>query len=82
MLGHRGGARHIPVGELSQRLAELDDFNNHELMTEAGPGAAPTRRLMKQAGFDHVFAFGVGTNAWSEAGLAVEESRSLRQRRQ
>lgn len=60
------GAINIPLGELAQRLTELD--RAHELVLFCRTGIRSERALgvLRAAGFEHVFNLRGGINAWSQ----------------
>jgi len=71
--GHLPDAKNIPLGELDQRLAELDKFKSRSLIVVGksdarGSGAAA--RLGK-AGFADVVNLEGGVAAWQKAGLPL-----------
>ena len=76
-LGHLAGSRHVPVGELSHRLAALDDVKEREIVTvcRSGGRAHTAAQILEQAGFARVRVLKGGMRAWNEAGYAVERSR-------
>jgi sulfur-carrier protein adenylyltransferase/sulfurtransferase len=60
------GARLIPLGELPQRLVELDQNDNVAIHCKTGGRSARAVRLMREAGFENVYNVKGGITAWSE----------------
>ena len=58
--------RLIPLGELPDRLGELD--RNSELIVHCKMGGRSSKavQLLRDNGFDHVFNMRGGITAWSE----------------
>lgn len=67
-LGHIDGARLIPVQELSQRLAELQDVKQSQIhvVCRSGNRSARATKILLEAGFDAVNVEG-GMRAWRQA---------------
>jgi glyoxylase-like metal-dependent hydrolase (beta-lactamase superfamily II)/rhodanese-related sulfurtransferase len=72
-LGHLPGIRHIPVGSLSSRLAELEPAKDQEIVTicRSGGRATTAAQILQQAGFSHVRSLEGGMTAWRMAGHPV-----------
>ena len=64
------GANHIPLGELSQRLAELDRKRPVAFLCRSGARSAIATRAAAKAGLDAANVKG-GMIAWSRAGLPL-----------
>ncbi len=60
------GARLIPLGELPQRLVELDQDENFAIHCKTGGRSARAVKLLQDAGFQNVYNVQGGINAWSE----------------
>ncbi len=60
------GARLIPLGELPQRLVELDQDENFAVHCKTGGRSARAVKLLQDAGFQNVYNVKGGINAWSE----------------
>lgn len=73
--GHLPKARHIPVRELSTRLAEIAKFKAKPVIVtcKSGPRAAAACRLLRQSGFATVYQLRGGLGAWQQASLPVEK---------
>src|SRR5215211_7051940 len=60
------GARLIPLGELPERLVELDKDENFAVHCKTGGRSARAVKLMQEAGFQNVYNVKGGITAWSE----------------
>jgi sulfur-carrier protein adenylyltransferase/sulfurtransferase len=60
------GARLIPLGELPERLVELDRDENLAVHCKTGSRSARAVKLMQEAGFQNVYNVKGGITAWSE----------------
>ncbi len=60
------GVRLLPLGELPQRLAELDRDENFAIHCKTGARSARAVRLLQDAGFEKVYNVKGGITAWSE----------------
>jgi molybdopterin/thiamine biosynthesis adenylyltransferase/rhodanese-related sulfurtransferase len=60
------GARLIPLGELPERLAELDRDENFAVHCKTGGRSARAVKLMREAGFQNVYNVEGGITAWSD----------------
>jgi rhodanese-related sulfurtransferase len=76
--GHLPGARLIPVGQLSDRAAELDPAKTTICYCAAGVRSRAAASILERAGFREVHSMAGGINAWlglvakgfPEAGIA------------
>lgn len=64
------GAKHIPLGQLSARLGELDGDRPTAFLCRSGSRSAMATRAATKAGFDASNVKG-GVIAWSRAGLPL-----------
>jgi rhodanese-related sulfurtransferase len=73
--GHLPKARHIPLEELSKRIAEIGKYKQKAVLVtcKSGPRAGAAARLLKQAGFTTVYQLKGGLGAWREASLPLEK---------
>lgn len=71
-LGHLRAARLIPLGELPQRLDELDRARPVVTVCRSGTRSAQAALLLGKAGFAEVANLGGGMLRWRAAGGAVE----------
>jgi sulfur-carrier protein adenylyltransferase/sulfurtransferase len=60
------GVRLIPLGELPQRLAELEQDDILAIHCKTGARSARAVKLLKDAGFQNVYNVKGGITAWSE----------------
>jgi len=60
------GVRLIPLGELPQRLAELDQSENFAIHCKTGGRSARAVKLLQDTGFQNVYNVKGGITAWSE----------------
>ena len=60
------GVKLIPLGELPQRLAELDQSENFAVHCKTGGRSAKAVKLLQDAGFQNVYNVKGGITAWSE----------------
>jgi sulfur-carrier protein adenylyltransferase/sulfurtransferase len=60
------GARLIPLGELPERLVELDKEGTLAVHCRTGARSARAVQLLKEAGFQNVYNVKGGITAWSE----------------
>jgi len=71
--GHIPKARHIPLGQLSGRLQELEKFKAKPILVTSRSGQRSARacRLLKKSGFETVYNQAGGIVAWQRANLPV-----------
>jgi len=71
--GHIPKARHIPLGQLSGRLQELEKFKAKPILVTCRSGQRSARacRLLKKSGFETVYNQAGGIIAWQRANLPV-----------
>jgi len=69
--GHIPDARHIPLGELASRAAELDAWKDKPVVVncQSGMRSANACSLLRKIGFTKVFNLGGGFAAWQAAKL-------------
>ena len=73
------GARHIPLGQLSAELGELDRDRPVAFLCRSGSRSAIATRSATKAGLDAANVKG-GIAGWTRAGLPVSSQRSRRGR--
>jgi adenylyltransferase/sulfurtransferase len=54
------------LGELPERLIELDQHENFAIHCKSGARSASAVKLLQDAGFEHVYNVKGGITAWSE----------------
>ena len=69
--GRIAGARHIPLGQLSSRLGELDPSRPVAFLCHSGARSALATRKAAKAGLDAANIRG-GVMSWSRAGLPLK----------
>ena len=71
--GHIPRAKHIPLGQLSSRIKELDKFKSKPILVTCRSGQRSARAcgMLKKAGFETVYNQGGGIIAWERANLPV-----------
>jgi adenylyltransferase/sulfurtransferase len=60
------GVKLIPLGELPQRIAELDSDENFAVHCKSGARSSKAVKLLQDAGFQNVYNVKGGITAWSE----------------
>lgn len=70
---HVQEAKLVPLGQLSGRLAELDEFKSKPIvvMCRSGRRSAKAVNMLKEAGFTQVSNIKGGISAWESEGLPV-----------
>jgi rhodanese-related sulfurtransferase len=73
--GHLPRARHIPLAELEQRVAEIGKFKEKAVIVtcQSGMRSGRAAKLLRAAGFTTVFELKGGLAAWQQASLPVEK---------
>ena len=73
--GHIPKAKHIPLGQLADRLNELDKFRNKPVLVTCRSGQRSARAcgMLKKAGFETVYNQAGGIIAWERANLPVTQ---------
>lgn len=69
--GHIDGARHIPLGALESRLAELDPHQPVVTVGRSGRRSMVAAKTLTGAGFRDVANLEGGLIAWSRSGLPM-----------
>jgi len=71
---HIPGAIHIPLNQLSTRMAELEPYKNSKIITQCKSGgrSAKAYETLKSSGFNNTFNMSGGLDAWKKEGLSVE----------
>lgn len=73
--GHLPKARHIPLGALATRIAELEKFKNKPIVVNCRNGQRSARAcgILKKHGFENAVNLTGGIMAWESAHLPVEK---------
>ncbi|WJW75547.1 rhodanese-like domain-containing protein [Thiohalobacter sp. IOR34] len=71
--GHIAHALHIPLGQLDQRLAELEKYRDRPLLLVCRSGSRSNRAgsLLRKAGFESIYNLAGGIMAWENANLPI-----------
>lgn len=74
-VSHISHAKHIPLGQLSGRLKELEKFKSKPIvvMCRSGQRSASACGTLKKNGFNEVFNLKGGIIAWEQANMPVEK---------
>lgn len=69
--GHLQNAKNIPLGELPNRIKEIEKSKNATVITvcDRGVRSANAESMLKKAGFGQVFSLEGGLSAWKSQGL-------------
>ena len=70
--GHIAGARHVPLGYLTDAIADLPRDRAIVLQCQGGSRSAIGASVLRRAGFDRVVNFTGGYAGWVKAGRPVE----------
>jgi rhodanese-related sulfurtransferase len=73
--GHIAKAKHIPLGQLNKRLAELDKYKDKPIVAVCRTGSRSGHAcgMLRKAGFGNVSNLAGGISAWEQAGLPKEK---------
>jgi rhodanese-related sulfurtransferase len=73
--GRIPGARHIPLGQLGNRVSELNKFKGKPIVVNCRSGhrSATACRILRKQGFDKVYNLKGGIASWEQAGLPIEK---------
>lgn len=71
--GHVPNARGIPLGQVANRLGEIDKYKDKPVIVlcQHGNRSASACSTLRKHGFNKVFNLGGGLNAWEQAGQPV-----------
>lgn len=70
--GHAAGARHVPLGQLSLRMAELPRDKEIIAMCRSGARSAQAVGILRDGGFERVYNLSGGIGAWNAARLPIK----------
>jgi rhodanese-related sulfurtransferase len=75
--GHIPNARNIPLGQVGDRLKELEKFKARPILLACATGnrSATAGSTLHKAGFGQVFSLAGGMGAWQQASMPVEKER-------
>ena len=66
--GHIEGAVNIPVGELAERLGELEKDDETLVYCRTGNRSGTAVGILKENGYEKIFHMNKGITAWTAAG--------------
>lgn len=68
-------AKHIPLGQLSSRLTELEKFKGKPIVIScrSGQRSMSACRVLRKNGFEQVYNLGGGIVAWQQANMPMEK---------
>lgn len=74
--GHIANARHIPEGQLAERIRELEKFKSRPIVVsdKTGMRASAVTGLLRKSGFNEAVALRGGVTAWQQASLPLEKA--------
>jgi rhodanese-related sulfurtransferase len=80
-LGHVANAMNLPVGELPNRLTEINALKDRPviLICRTDKRSANAAALLRESGFRDVHVLRGGMERWNETGLPVERRTALGQ---
>jgi rhodanese-related sulfurtransferase len=67
--GHLTGAKHIPVGDIAQRISDIPAGKPVLVYCATGTRSGKAASALKKAGRDQIFNLNGGIAAWRQAGL-------------
>jgi len=73
--GHIPNARNIPVGQVGERLKELEKFKARPILLTCASGnrSDTAGSTLQKAGFAQVCSLAGGMDAWQQAGMPVQK---------
>jgi rhodanese-related sulfurtransferase len=71
--GHITGARHIPLDQLADRLAEIQRYKDKAILVNCQSGARSAKAcdILRKQEFSKIYGLDGGLNAWNEAKLPI-----------
>jgi rhodanese-related sulfurtransferase len=75
--GHIPNARNIPLGQVGDRLKDLEKFKARPILLACATGnrSGTAGSTLQKAGFAQVFSLAGGMGAWQQASMPVEKDR-------
>ena len=73
--GHIAKAKHIPLGQLKNRIGDLEKYKGKPIVAvcRSGNRSAHACGLLKKSGFENLHNLAGGMVAWDQAGLPKEK---------
>ena len=72
--GHIANAKHIPLGQIKDRLSDLEKYKGKPIIAvcRSGNRSGHACGTLKKAGFENLHNLAGGMQAWEQAGLPRE----------
>jgi rhodanese-related sulfurtransferase len=76
--GHIPNARNIPLGELEQRLRDLEKLKSKPVIVHCDTGnrSGSAAAVLRRNGFEKVYTLAGGLAAWRQAGLPTAKAQA------
>lgn len=73
--GHVANSRNIPLGQLAERIKEVEKFKARPIIVNCASGAraAVAIGILRKHGFPEVFSLRGGVAAWQQASMPLEK---------
>ena len=73
--GHIGNSRHIPMGQVAERMKELEKLKSKPIIVacRSGNRSASVVGVLQKNGFDEVYGLRGGVVAWQQASMPLEK---------
>ena len=73
--GHIPNARNVPVGQIEERMKELEKLRSRPILVACATGNRSTTACgaLQKAGFEQVYALAGGMGAWQQAGMPAQK---------
>jgi len=72
---HPKTAMHIPLGEVSKRMREIEQDKPVVVICASGNRSAMAATALAKSGFETVYNFSGGMSAWQSAGLPMQSGK-------
>jgi rhodanese-related sulfurtransferase len=74
--GHIANARHIPEGQIADRMKELEKYKSRPIVVSCRTGTRSpvVTGMLRKSGFAEAFALRGGVTAWQQASLPLEKA--------
>ena len=73
--GHIPNARNVPVGQIEERMKDLEKLKSKPILLVCATGnrSAAACATLHKAGFEQVYALAGGMGAWQQAGMPTQK---------
>ena len=73
--GHVPNARNVPVGQIGERMKELEKLKSRTILVICATGnrSASACGELQKAGFEQIYALAGGMGAWQQAGMPAQK---------